>query len=728
MLTAQSRYAMFLIIVALLLGGLAPVSASAQTGDEPAFVDSMDGQTEPLLLQESPDPSLFVYRYALGQYTMQALDPAHSGDVISYIQAGPFGDSRTAVDAVIDLGVGGERSDQYLIVGCRAGADNNGYAFRLMPATGGASLWRLDADGAAELATGDASASINAAGEVNRIEIECAGDAISGTVNGEVAVSATDGTYASGTSYLGAGTPAEFAGTIFAAFDNLEIFELAGAQTEQAAEEEPTEEASTDEESVDAPSGALDAAALETAVIDYAVTVGPVAGPFVEDVMLTNGALRVLPAGVDVSNFHTEVRFVVPVDAPPGAWSIGFCFWVDPAGNCYDLFVSSDGATAEWAYARSAPTGESEVLESGPITGLDLTPGISNFIGLSVVDDTGILIVNSPEPAVSFAIDSPGGTGDIVRWLAFEAADPADTRSFTMSTDEFSVWDLSGMPPLSGEPAEPAEATPEAEVTEEPTATVESEETEEPATPASEETEASAEVTEAAEATATPEETEAAEVTATEEETEEAETVATPEEEPEATATEEVSANEATPEAEPGEGAETGDADNPFGVALGESLAGPFSGELIETDTTIETFLAGVDVADFYVRVDVVVPAEAAEPWDFTIGFRDYGDNDQYRFTIVSDGTWTLAYGDEEPFDSGEVDNLLVAPGEVNTIELVADLDGGEVALNGERFTSVFLTEVLDAGDIWIAAAANFETTSVGRVTEFRDFQVFEIE
>src|SRR5690606_549961 len=113
--------------------------------------------------------------------------------------------------------------------------------------------------------------------------------------------------------------------------------------------------------------------------------------------------------------------------------------------------------------------------------------------------------------------------------------------------------------------------------------------------------------------------------------------------------------DEATPAAaESEEESEAADGDNPFGVTLGESVAGPFSDVLIESDEAIEPFLAGVDIADFYVRVDVVVPPEAAEPWDFTIGFRDFGLNDQYRFTIVSDGTWTLAYGDEDPFDSGE--------------------------------------------------------------------------
>ena len=172
-------------------------------------------------------------------------------------------------------------------------------------------------------------------------------------------------------------------------------------RTKQQHAPPPRAAARTPEEEVSA--AALDPVAFEAAVIDYAIETGPVAGPFVADVTLTNGALQILPAGVQVSDFHTEVRFVVP-DAPPGSWSIGFCFWVDPAGNCYDVYVRTDGTTTEWVYSRTEASGAAEVLESGPLAGLDLTPGASNFIGLSIVGDTGNIIVNSAEPAATFAV------------------------------------------------------------------------------------------------------------------------------------------------------------------------------------------------------------------------------------------------------------------------------------------------------------------------------------
>ena len=484
MSTARIRFALVSLVVSIVFAGFGLAAVSAQTPDDsPAFVDSMDGSSPALLSEQTLDAGQVVQQYALGAFVIQALDPAHSGDVVSLINTASLTDSQTAVDAVIDLSDGGDPS---VFVGCRAGEDHNGYAFRFQPGSGDVSLWRLDADGPVELERGDASALSNAAGESNRIEIACSGDSISGTLNGEAAISTSDSTVASGLSFIGAGSDAETPGTLFASFDNLEVLDLAGSP----AEEEPAEATPVAEEAASTPespeeedsAATLDPVALEAAVIDYAITTGPVAGPFVADVTLTNGALQILPAGVQVSNFHTEVRFVVPVDAPPGSWSIGFCFWVDPAGNCYDVYVRTDGTTTEWVYSRTEANGTAEVLESGPLAGLDLTPGASNFIGLSIVGETGNIIVNGPEPAATFAVEGPAATGDVTRWLSFTAADSADTRSFVVSTDEFSVWDLAGMPDIVAAPVETADAeaeatplseeeTPEPEATETPEAT-----------------------------------------------------------------------------------------------------------------------------------------------------------------------------------------------------------------------------------------------------------------
>ncbi|MCC6945042.1 MAG: hypothetical protein IT335_10730 [Thermomicrobiales bacterium] len=656
MTSALFRHSALMLVCVLLLMGLAPLSSAAQSDTDPAFVDAMDGSSA-LLTPQPLDETQVLQQYAFGQFQIQAFDPAFVGDIFSDIEIGSLGDSRTLVDAALDASSGA--SGQSVFVGCRSGDDNAGYAFRVQLDSGRISIWRFDAGGAVELESGDGLGVLNPIGEANRIGIECTGSSIAGILNGEVTITTSDSTYTAGASYLGAGSSPDAPSALLAAFDNLEVFDLLGATPEET-EPQETPEAQT--------SGAIDPATLEAAVIDYALEVGPIAGPFVEDVSLSSGLMPVYPAGVDVTDFHTEVRFVVPA-APAGVWSVGFCFWVDPEFNCYDVFVHSDGVTAGWIYARTAATGESEVLDSGSIEGLDLTPGASNFIGLTVVGEQAVIIVNSADPRVSFGIEG-GGSGDITRWLAFEAADPADTTAFLVPTDEFSVWDLSGLPALTD--AAPA---------------VEEESTPEPA------------------------------------ETPEAEAVETPEEEtPVPSPT--VIADDSTPDA-----AAASDGEPAFDVSLGSEIDKTTSGSMEESDTKFDIVRKNGEVADFYATVTFIVPDEAPDAWDMTVVFRDQGTDDgYYRLTIFADdGTWTFLKG-EDVVDSGEIEMLANEPGDEVRLELFADGETGAAALNGVEFVTFDLSELQDAGEVWITTASTIETTIDGRTIDYRDFSLFELE
>ena len=160
---------------------------------------------------------------------------------------------------------------------------------------------------------------------------------------------------------------------------------------------------------------------------------------------------------------------------------------------------------------------------------------------------------------------------------------------------------------------------------------------------------------------------------------------------------------------------------------MGEELTASEPGTLTESETEIDISAAGVDVADFYASAVFTVPDDLSAPWDVTFGFRDIGGNDQYRLTIDSDGGWTLSYAGDDTLDSGNVENLLLAPGDENTVEMFADGDDGALAVNGVDAGSLDLSEVTDSGDVWIATAATNDTTVVGRTTEFRDFKVYAL-
>lgn len=693
MITVQSRKALLLVAAALLFAGISPFMASAQTPEQVFFSDAMDGSTSALLSEESPDPARYVYQYALGEYIVQSVDAAHTGDIFSRVNAGPFSDGGVSVDAVIDLGAG-EAPGPHLFAGCRAGDDHNGYALRLQPATGNVTLWRLDADGSTELANGDALALLSPTNTSDRIGIDCTGATISGVVNGVLVLTATDETYGSGFTFIGAGTQTASPGPVFAAFDNLEVNGTPADETAEATEEataeateepaeatvEPTEEAQSSAEA-SATGTIYDPALLEPAVIDYAFNAGPISEGIVEDVALSNGASQGTAAGVHVSDFHTEVRFVMP-EAPAGALSIGFCFWLDADGNCSTAFIRVNGDSAEWVYGTSSANGDTTTLDSGPIGNLDLTPGASNFFGLSVVDNTGVFIVNGPDPTASFNMQSVPQSGDISRMLSFVAADENDETSFIVPTDEFYVWDLAEMPAVAGE-----------EITlGGPVATAEPTATEEPTEVATEEPQATEEPGE----TATPE-------------------VEAPEEEASPSA---VSTPPATSSSAP---------KTSFGITLGNQISFLEAGSLTESESEIDIEVAEVETADFYAVATFLVPAEDSPPWDFTIGFRDHGGDDQYRLTIDSDGFWYLSYGGEESIDTGNLDNLLIDPGDENVIEVYADGGAGALALNGDEIATLDLSDETAAGGIWIGTAATLQTTLVDRETEFRDFQVWEI-
>ncbi|MGD9713143.1 MAG: hypothetical protein AB7V46_13880, partial [Thermomicrobiales bacterium] len=272
MVTALFRYALFLTLVALMIAGLAPAVSSAQSEeDQPTLVDAMDGTTPGLLADESPDPDQITYRYALGEYVIQALDPAHTGDLFSFVDAGPFADSRIAVDAGVDLGGNSDEFSSYLIVGCRAGDDHGGYAFRVQPGTGNVSLWRLDATGPTELSNSNASDLISSPNELNRIDLRCALDTLTGTLNGEAVVTASDGTYDAGRSYIGAGNFAESPGALFAVFDNLEVTDLGSAAqaSTPAADDAGTEEPATE---VAQAAGTPEPESTETATVEPEAT------------------------------------------------------------------------------------------------------------------------------------------------------------------------------------------------------------------------------------------------------------------------------------------------------------------------------------------------------------------------------------------------------------------------------------------------------------------------
>ncbi len=161
-----------------------------------------------------------------------------------------------------------------------------------------------------------------------------------------------------------------------------------------------------------------------------------------------------------------------------------------------------------------------------------------------------------------------------------------------------------------------------------------------------------------------------------------------------------------------------------FTKAPAIQMAGPLSGVLTEQASTVSTANAGVSLVDFFATASFVAPSNAV-PWDVTIGFRDSPVAEEYRLTIASTGEWRLSIGTSAPFATGYVANLLIAPGSVNTIDLLVEGANGAAALNGTDFAAFNLSASVNAGDVWIATANSGSTTQVGRITQYTAFEVW---
>ena len=123
-------------------------------------------------------------------------------------------------------------------------------------------------------------------------------------------------------------------------------------------------------------------------------------------------APQYLTAGVNLTDFYAELTFITPAADPAGLWTFGFCFWADANGNCYDLFVSSNGANMNWGLGIWSPSGF-DLAQSGPLPAdaIDLTPGAENEVTVAVYK--GIAMLSSQHLRARYVVCR---SGTAVRW------------------------------------------------------------------------------------------------------------------------------------------------------------------------------------------------------------------------------------------------------------------------------------------------------------------------
>jgi len=377
-----------------------------------------------LMSEISPDPARFSYAYVNGQFIVQAVETNFTGEIFSFIGVPDLANSITAVDA----GIGGAtESNKYVIAGCRAGSNNDGYLVLFDPTAGLASLWRNDPDDQVKLVETDVSHLVApGVNQFHRIEIDCYLDLISASVNGEVVLAEFDSTYTTGANYIGIGNYSVLPDDLFGVFDNLTV-------TDQGAPLTATAPAPPD------VSGDLNATftSLKNAALLQPSAAGPTQSTIIQDI----NAFNFIRSNVSLTDFYATVTFINPSDTSR-PWDVGMALrYVDQQSEIRFILES----TGSWY----ATIGTDQPFASGTVPSISSSPNESNTIKIIAQGTMGIVAVNSVVlPALN--LPQPAAAGDVAISSGFYSDNLVHLRPVPFQN--FQVWNLSAASTSTGSP------------------------------------------------------------------------------------------------------------------------------------------------------------------------------------------------------------------------------------------------------------------------------------
>lgn len=158
------------------------------------------------------------------------------------------------------------------------------------------------------------------------------------------------------------------------------------------------------------------------------------------------------------------------------------------------------------------------------------------------------------------------------------------------------------------------------------------------------------------------------------------------------------------------------------------SLAGPRSGEVAFGPGELGVERLGVNEADVYVRAQFAHPEpQDIDLWDIGVGFRDTGDDNQFRVIVDSDGRWFFKYGLYDVIAQGRITDFDASAGGINTIEVVTQGDAGFFAFNERIVTDLDLSESDEAGDVFVGSGFFDEDAVTAGLLPFEDVEVWAV-
>jgi serine/threonine protein kinase len=112
--------------------------------------------------------------------------------------------------------------------------------------------------------------------------------------------------------------------------------------------------------------------------------------------------------------------------------------------------------------------------------------------------------------------------------------------------------------------------------------------------------------------------------------------------------------------------------------------------------------------------------------WDYGFFFR-YGSGSHYRFTLLSDATWTIGLMHTHVISSMNMRQYIdTKPGDTNTILLIVSDGQCYVFINGQYDRSASLSHQ-ESGDIGVATNLWFGNAATGSETKYQDFTIWEL-
>jgi hypothetical protein len=153
--------------------------------------------------------------------------------------------------------------------------------------------------------------------------------------------------------------------------------------------------------------------------------------------LVSNGLIETYKAGVDLRDFIVSATFQNPYSTAIGPWDYGFIFRNERVNEDYRLIIRSN---EQWVLIYKTGSGNSETIQDGQLSNLDLSENGSNSIWLLSKGDTGLLYVNE-----SFVTDldlsARTNSGDVSVGAGFYSS--SEIEGYSTEYMDFEVQEIS---------------------------------------------------------------------------------------------------------------------------------------------------------------------------------------------------------------------------------------------------------------------------------------------